>query len=1823
MKEICSIKEFVLLDSIERNITEIERVLKKLQKRDIAFLGNTGLGKSFLLNLLFVMTVVDSREYISSKFRNSRKELRKKCDESVELIFVEDGAECLDLPVLRILQFPHCSTSPQATAGSLLPSSDVGAAVPGLEALRSLDCKLNVVFVNPVPYWEAEDELAEAEERFSDKFVSRPDEDHEYRLKRFEGTIKILLLPSSLALMCLFSELIYLLLFSPAEYCETKVLKEKENPDKLKNFLLPSFDEKYKATSVVSVQNSFGCTFHVSLEFLSESEIKGRAEDWISVVRRGISLQNDRLKVREVYEFLRKSFEVLYPSLAQVVENARTVQELPYSEQILRALDPHAKTLMKQKFHIFSGQAINFYQDQLFIMKTLEQQLGIGMEGRARSEIVKCYMIKKVTNYVPSLLLASGCSITDTPGTGDRGLLQKFLVQQALEKHDVVVAICKSSLQLEESTYDALFKKPSSSSFISRLWKDPSGKNLVVMHYYERTADRDKQRILSKDSKQRKDFRETKQLMEEKSQREAKNGAADVKARLEALRSIPNVPLDSCITSFTTFPIMYFSLILNSKFSEELEADGIFDDVISSTEGHKFLVLPEYLESNRWRQEIGKLRAVVTEKGEQIREDMQTYILSSQAKDNIRKFIEFCDGSKNKTHASMVKLYKDAIAGLGSAHKSRTRHAWDTLQVGDVVEGVFLNLNGRTEIYAVGVSSISSKYWEIVYLAEDLSPWKDEFDNETRHRVKFKPVSDTDKKRGSKRVVETVSDTSEGQTVALKLEELSIDKAIDKFRDSKGRRGFVTALLDRQFAIFQSELEEKLAPHIISEMRKDFEELREAEESVQDFEVIVDEVFAQTSQGKSHYLNIVDKILKYADQQLHFSFCSSDLTTEQQLRLIHNLEGTFDFKNMMYSLRKELSGWQQFIADGISEVVFEYTCSYEGDEELREKDKRQIGQLFSEYMEAGSKTLQTRLDKVFSLTVDESELSKVPDYNFFSKQIRMKVEGAVIDLLKQVVENDAQEKVEYLLSRVGHILNEALISLKKDLQSMFDKNLANLKRDLLPSQKDSLSSFTHEFIYEFIQKLDNTTNRSAEAHSEFFANFNCICTAVDNMLISLPKESDVGIDIYKHMKHSKVLREVQGRIDRLLMKSIVLKFSSSQIFQDVLCLKNNFAEMGSYFSKRMTFESARGIRITEEFFNKIGFKLLIDKSESHANTLWRALATQFKPLQPFQAPDINVLEAQLRAAVADQILYAFKPYPKAIAKAMLGTSSEDFACKILKGEMLAADVEICLYFFVLCFCKAKATDQKMKGINIWFHGCKFPKFQIAFPSSTENIRNQFYLQLQESRHPSAFHEFGKQRDGTSMFVIDIVIYAEDKDESKDACLRVAGLEWIGRVQQDLVNADLSPTATNRTAGPLKRERPSNECGLEEQQKGEMRQNKSSRTDLMSVARPASSGLGGEKSTSLRVPQPQQTTVSRGMQLGQRAPVLNTDKPEGPGHSPSNSGSFEEIVASRLTNDCVRMLFFEFDALYRLFICERTSRPARLVNLIRSWRKEGETIVVLISHVVEAKLAKYTEVYGRDTVRNAIDSDFRDKVRNCGQLRNAINKTFTVFGDENPEERIHFILQSSEHQKRCCGNPPWNMLFSVFQCARSVFDLIQRQSIIMDVIVADETGAQGILNQCLPDIRGKLNIVPHLDLLRTFQRTKAQAILKRDAEPFFGQRKTDHAQAIFHPRIRNTGPGIDRGGAAVVRAYKVGSGETGFSEGVEAAGVPRRDSSAHGRGFVGISAAAVDERGAPPPPRRGRGGAAVGRGASFLAGGKEVAKGAQGRSGAEVVDDSDL
>jgi hypothetical protein len=119
----------------------------------------------------------------------------------------------------------------------------------------------------------------------------------------------------------------------------------KGNEKEFTNFLLPCQDAGYKSTTIFSVINSFGCTFHLSIEFFSEVEIIDRAQDWIRIVENSIINGEPDLRDNDAHLFLKESFKALFPTLAPaVLAEVENVENLPSRAVLQSALSDLAKT---------------------------------------------------------------------------------------------------------------------------------------------------------------------------------------------------------------------------------------------------------------------------------------------------------------------------------------------------------------------------------------------------------------------------------------------------------------------------------------------------------------------------------------------------------------------------------------------------------------------------------------------------------------------------------------------------------------------------------------------------------------------------------------------------------------------------------------------------------------------------------------------------------------------------------------------------------------------------------------------------------------------------------------------------------------------------------------------------------------------------------------------------------------------------------------------------------------------------------------------------------------------------------------------------------------------------------------------------------------------------------------------------------------------------------------------------------------------------------------------------------------------------------------
>jgi hypothetical protein len=137
--------------------------ISKLQQRDILFVGTNGVGKSFLINLIFLMTCVDSKTYQSDEFQNARCEIKNACKNN--LLENDSRGHGSAGVVLHIL---HDTTSSRESVG--------------LEALLDhIGSDVSVRRVDPIEAW-----VQECPD-FARKFCENPAADQECLFRRFHG----------------------------------------------------------------------------------------------------------------------------------------------------------------------------------------------------------------------------------------------------------------------------------------------------------------------------------------------------------------------------------------------------------------------------------------------------------------------------------------------------------------------------------------------------------------------------------------------------------------------------------------------------------------------------------------------------------------------------------------------------------------------------------------------------------------------------------------------------------------------------------------------------------------------------------------------------------------------------------------------------------------------------------------------------------------------------------------------------------------------------------------------------------------------------------------------------------------------------------------------------------------------------------------------------------------------------------------------------------------------------------------------------------------------------------------------------------------------------------------------------------------------------------------------------------------------------------------------------------------------------------------------------------------------------------------------------
>ena len=631
MEDDClNLREAQILDTLQDRLREMANSLSALQRRDILFTGRNNEGKTFLLNLLFFLTCVDFDTYKGRDFKEARRNMMEKFKDAGSLVPMSSAQDVESGPLLYVC------------AGKI-------DSICGLEALLQPDIlgPIRVVTESPESVFHGEGLRI---------FKEEPEAEYNYLMQRFTG-FSLLFGPLNFRLKN----------FGCAGYSQRLELKE-NTPGNLKPF--PSFCQKSGndggATTFFSTKLTFGNTFHTAVEFYSEKEILQLAQFWVDVVKLSIEeaakrddLDGDEAKFQyslgirddEKYRIYQDRFMELFDKeLTSRVAKAIDIASLPSRSEMKESLRSDVSMLARQGKIFIAGTGENIHRDRMYV---LQRYVSMFEKGVAR------YMMKAVQTHVPSQFLASGCSVTDAPGIDDAHPLHKAAVRQALQEHDIVIALCSRNVEQTESVLNFIFDGKEF-GFPSRFLKDPEGKHFVVMQYVEKAdtegiacsildgkierywIDAEKRRVLNE-----------KQIM----QRFQKV------IRLLSLPTKLSEVASNKTLVLSVFPVLFASLTLNGgKYLADVH---MMESIIKCTCGHQFFALPEILNQAELREKVDFLRSFL---GKQIEESeaapvLPTVSFSAEAIRNIDEM--YARRAQTKMREQNARAIKDLLDRMG------------------------------------------------------------------------------------------------------------------------------------------------------------------------------------------------------------------------------------------------------------------------------------------------------------------------------------------------------------------------------------------------------------------------------------------------------------------------------------------------------------------------------------------------------------------------------------------------------------------------------------------------------------------------------------------------------------------------------------------------------------------------------------------------------------------------------------------------------------------------------------------------------------------------------------------------------------------------------------------------------------------------------------------------------------------------------------------------------------------------------------------------------------------------------------------------------
>lgn len=242
------------------------------------------------------------------------------------------------------------------------------------------------------------------------------------------------------------------------EFKAIKEILERPKPAdrSVQSFLIPS--GMTGQTTMVNLQVAWGKCCHMLCQYRSRQEAIDLAGAYLTV-------PSDRSLARERFESI----------CSNDPDGTRSVDELIVRPEIVEVLGTNV---------IYVPDGKELPADRRWIREQLHNLMGHGVdESRRSTHVRRRAVISRIVVYIPANIVAGNGRISDPPGTNDQDQLNRYMLLQALNSADTVLAMNRSNFSATQCL-DALL--PPDCNFLQRLSEEDSDCSLILMHYREK-----------------------------------------------------------------------------------------------------------------------------------------------------------------------------------------------------------------------------------------------------------------------------------------------------------------------------------------------------------------------------------------------------------------------------------------------------------------------------------------------------------------------------------------------------------------------------------------------------------------------------------------------------------------------------------------------------------------------------------------------------------------------------------------------------------------------------------------------------------------------------------------------------------------------------------------------------------------------------------------------------------------------------------------------------------------------------------------------------------------------------------------------------------------------------------------------------------------------------------------------------------------------------------------------------------------------------------------------------------------------------------------